>query len=80
LPVSRLSGPLKMPWPVEYAQRCGCVYQMCSTEGHSVCRTFGAYYERLCEAAQAVLDDPKDETFANLSDILNEEVRLERHG
>ena len=66
-----------MPFPVIFSHRGSCAYQCCEQSGHSVCRSFGDYYTRLCNAAQAATDDPTPENLAALQTILNETAGLE---
>ena len=66
-----------MPLPVIFNSRGSCVYQQCEQGGHTVCRSFGAYYTALCEAAQAVVDSPTGENLATLQEMLKDQRGLE---
>ena len=65
-----------MPLPVITSATASCVYEMCEQSGHAVCKTFAAYYGRLCDAAQAVANDPSTDNLALLQGVLNESEGL----
>lgn len=65
-----------MPLPVITSATASCVYECCEQSGHAVCKTFAAYYERLCDAAQAAVADPSPAKLAALDGILQESEGL----
>jgi len=65
-----------MPLPVITSATSSCVYEMCEQSGHAVCKTFAAYYARLCGAAQAAVTNPSGDNLAALQDVLNENEAL----
>lgn len=56
-----------------------CCYQMCTTAGgHDTCTVVADHYQRLCAAAQALLNDPDNQVLQDaLQLVLNEETGLE---
>jgi hypothetical protein len=65
-----------MPWPVVTTSNSSCAYEQCEQTGHAVCHRFAEYYEGLCEAAQAVVDEPTEANLARLLEILSENKGL----
>ena len=65
-----------MPLSVITSATSSCVNEMCEQSGHAVCKTFAAYYERLCAAAQAAVTEPSGDHLAQLQDVLNESEGL----
>lgn len=65
-----------MPLPVITSATSSCAYEMCEQSGHAVCKTFAAYYERLCDAAQAEAANPGEQNRAALQAVLNESEGL----
>lgn len=65
-----------MPLPVITSATSSCVYEMCEQSGHAVCKTFAAYYERLCAGAQAVVSDPSPANLSTLQALLRESEGL----
>jgi hypothetical protein len=65
-----------MPWPISTSHNSSCCYQQCEAAGHSVCHQFADYYQRLCAAAIAAVDNPTGERLAHLQETLNEHKGL----